>query len=140
RELPTSDLLAAAPHGLAPGRTPLRVNRVAHFGAELTVADAAELEVIAIHGWGYSGDAWRRWADSFTSVAAFRSFDRGYFGAPTEVGWRDHALGEHSSPPPTRILLLHSMAPLFVPSALMSRADLVVLFGGFERFHPDAPD
>jgi pimeloyl-ACP methyl ester carboxylesterase len=32
------------------------------------------------------------------------------------------------------------MAPLFVPKEVVAQADLVLLFGGFQQFHPEIPD
>ena len=77
------------------------------------------------HGWGWDAggwDAWRRQAPPDWRIAAG---ERGYFGAvPTPLA-------------PAPVVVCHSFGLHLAPAELLSRAALLVVLGGFERFHGD---
>ncbi len=91
---------------------------------------STHLEIAAVHGWGFDRSCWDGWRQEWKGRARFSAADRGYFGTPGEAGWG-------AEPSGTRILLVHSMGLLFCPPHLLERADVVVLFSCFLRFHPE---
>ena len=100
-------------------------------------------DVLAVHGWGYSAAVWDGWRGRFDSGVGFDALDRGYFGEAHTVKWKarepESMRNDVARRSPTRVLILHSMAPLFAPEGLIEGADLVVVFGGFLNFHPAKP-
>lgn len=98
--------------------------------------NCSPLEVIAIHGWGMPADLWLPWEGGLPRGSTLRTFDRGYFGESRTVEWEERN-PEGEFPPRLRLLLLHSMAPLYTPGRLIAAADRVILFGAFRTFHPD---
>jgi pimeloyl-[acyl-carrier protein] methyl ester esterase len=91
-------------------------------------------EVIAYHGWAFDRHCWQPWQAKFAEQGIpLRAFDRGYFGNPTQPTF------EH--PHSKKIILAHSYGLHRCPSQQLRVADLIVIFGGFHRFHPsDRPN
>lgn len=90
-----------------------------------------EAEVIAYHGWGFDSFCWNQWQEMFGDGIAFKSYERGYFGkaerAPVFMEKKVQ-----------KIVMAHSFGLHFCPEIHFSKADLVIIFGGFIQFHPVA--
>ena len=86
-------------------------------------------EAIAYHGWAFDRYCWHPWQDRFAEQGIpLRAFDRGYFGAPTQPTFE--------YPSSQKIILAHSYGLHLCPSQQLRAADLIIVFGGFQRFHP----
>jgi pimeloyl-[acyl-carrier protein] methyl ester esterase len=82
-------------------------------------------EITAYHGWGFDRTCWQGWADRFELEGIkFRSIDRGYFGAA--IGYEN----------PSTIIFVHSYGLHLCPIAELQQAKLLVIFSGFQTFHP----
>lgn len=93
------------------------------------MADKAEL--IMCHGWGFSRGCWKLWEEALSSHnIAIIFFDRGYFGEPAQA---DFTRGDHP-----KIIFVHSFGLHLCASEQLEDADLLVIFGGFQGFHPRA--
>ncbi len=94
--------------------------------------ETPQAEVIAYHGWAFDRQCWQAWRTKFAEQnIPLRAFDRGYFGAPTQPTFE--------YPDSQKIILAHSYGLHLCPYQLLRVADLVIVFGGFYRFHPRAP-
>lgn len=89
----------------------------------------ADLQIIAFHGWAFSGSYWEPWAERLSDFGHFQSYDRGYFNKPREI---EITSSNYS------ILIAHSFGLHFIDEKLFEQADLLVITGGFLHFHPYA--
>ncbi len=94
--------------------------------------DAPQAEAIAYHGWAFDRQCWQPWQAKFAEQGIpLKAFDRGYFGNPTQPTFE--------YPHSQKIILAHSYGLHLCPSQQLRVADLIIVFGGFHRFHPSAP-
>lgn len=88
------------------------------------------LDLVAMHGWGGDGRAWRPWA----AAAARRGWslspgERGYGRqAPRSVAWSGTG---------RRGLMVHSLGLHLLPPQVLADAEAVVLLASFGRFVPE---
>lgn len=83
------------------------------------------LEVLLQHGWGWDAGCWDTWLPSAPAGVRLLTADRGYFGAPsTPVGQ-------------PRVLVAHSFGLHLLEPRWLAGAQLVVVLGGFQVFHPE---
>lgn len=87
-------------------------------------------EFLAFHGWAFDRHCWDSWKGTVPGGCKFKSFDRGYFNGVQNVNF-----SENSS---ARIIFTHSYGLHMCPPELLGRADLLIIFGGFLTFHPQA--
>jgi len=87
-------------------------------------------EVAAYHGWGFDRYCWEPWRDVIPPDIDLSCFDRGYFGDSESVEFGDYGAA--------RIVFAHSYGLHLCPVQMLSKADLLVVFGGFITFHPHA--
>lgn len=87
------------------------------------------VEAIAYHGWGFDPSCWQSWQTAFERQGIrLQGFDRGYFGQPVSPTFC------HSSS--HKLILTHSYGLHLCPLEHLEQADLIVIFGGFQSFHP----
>lgn len=92
---------------------------------------AAVLEVVLQHGWAWDAGAWQGWRAAAGARAKFQVLERGYFGRPA-IAWSD--IERQTS---CQIVVAHSLGLHFLSAACLERAQLLVIVGGFQRFHPE---
>lgn len=86
-------------------------------------------EAIAYHGWGFDRQCWQPWQAKFATLnIPLKACDRGYFGNPTQPSF--------DYPHSKKIILAHSYGLHRCPPQQLRIADLIIVFGGFARFHP----
>lgn len=90
----------------------------------------ADYQVIAFHGWAFSGADWKSWTNRISNLGNFQLYDRGYFNHPREI--------EVPKSDDKTILIAHSFGLHFIEEELFEQADLLVITGGFLHFHPYA--
>ncbi|MEX0770786.1 MAG: alpha/beta hydrolase [Balneolaceae bacterium] len=91
-----------------------------------------EIEIIAFHGWGLSGDFWAPWQKLIPPSIELRCANRGYFGKSSMEKFRQAK--SH------KIVMLHSFGLHWCPPDLISEADHLIIFSGFVDFHPVEDD
>lgn len=85
-------------------------------------------EIIFQHGWGLDRTCWHCWND-VVPVNIRRTYpDRGYFGRKRDVRSFSQERGN--------ILISHSFGLHLLPERLIRQADMLVIFCGFDYFHP----
>lgn len=91
---------------------------------------AAELEVIAMHGWAGDARCWETWRAATEELGwHWRTGERGYGQIPLrEPRWSDTSV--------RRVVIGHSLGPHLVPPAMLGAADAVVLLASFAAFVP----
>jgi pimeloyl-[acyl-carrier protein] methyl ester esterase len=87
------------------------------------------IHIIAYHGWGISKDAWKPWQKFFSDSIQFDAADRGYFGKPFKPIFNPSCN--------KKVVFAHSFGLHWCDQALLKEADLLVLFSGFLKFHPE---
>jgi pimeloyl-[acyl-carrier protein] methyl ester esterase len=98
-------------------------------GAACEAIPTEAYEVIAYHGWAFDRHCWQPWQAKFAEQGIpLKAFDRGYFGAPTQPSF-EQAQSK-------KIILAHSYGLHLCPAQQLRLADLLIVFGGFDRFHP----
>lgn len=88
----------------------------------------ADCRFLTYHGWGFDANCWVPWKNKLEQYGVFDPYDRGYFGEPSEPR---RIKGEE-----TLIVLTHSFGLHWCDPVFFEAADLLVIFGGFLRFHP----
>lgn len=92
----------------------------------------AEAEAIAFHGWAFDASCWEPWGELLASKdISLQCTERGYFGTSRVTP----VFGGKHFP---KIILVHSFGLHLCSKYLLSRADLLIIFGGFLHFHPVA--
>lgn len=86
------------------------------------------VEVHAYHGWGFNGDFWNGLKVILPKHIFLKPADRGYFGGDFEP--------EFSHEATSKVLFLHSYGVHWCPVEKMEQADTIVIFNGFDAFHP----
>lgn len=88
-----------------------------------------DIDVIAYHGWGFQAGFWDPLKQTLDGSVRFRTADRGYFSeehSPVFSEKRDRF----------NVVFAHSFGLHWCPGEVLSRADHLVVFGGFLGFHP----
>lgn len=89
----------------------------------------ADYRFITYHGWGFNSKCWQPWENRLSDYGKFESYDRGYFGNPAEISVAsDERL----------VVLTHSFGLHWCADRIFEQAELLIIFGGFLRFHPHA--
>jgi pimeloyl-ACP methyl ester carboxylesterase len=90
-----------------------------------------DCNIIAFHGWGFGPRCWKYWEANLSSFGTFQAYDRGYFGSSKQ----DILLPDADQ---KTVLITHSFGLHWVEKALLDRTDILIVLGGFFRFHPVA--
>lgn len=90
----------------------------------------AKTEVIAVHGWGFDEHFWDPWKPLLTGSIRLKTIDRGYFGSKKDAHFRSDS--------ECKVLFTHSFGLHVCPDNLFGESDLLVIFSGFQHFHPRA--
>lgn len=88
-------------------------------------------EILAFHGWGFDRNAWSVWQSYLAPSCQLQAFDRGYYGEPYSPEFNDLNT--------RKIIFAHSYGLHLCPPRLLESCDLLIIFNGFIRFHPEAP-
>jgi pimeloyl-[acyl-carrier protein] methyl ester esterase len=99
----------------------------------MSAAEAAALQVIAMHGWCGEACHWQPWQRQFAARHwHWQSGERGYGSAAAQLpAW--HERGGR------RVVIGHSLGPHLLPQQLWAQAEAVVLLASFGRFVPPGP-
>ncbi len=104
------------------------------------------LAVMAYHGWGFTAQCWQGWQSQFLALGQCQwySYDRGYWGNALSATSGERPTLSFSTPDRHRILLTHSYGLHWgladgQASGWLTDIDLLVIFGGFQSFHPSEP-
>lgn len=87
-----------------------------------------KVEILAYHGWGLDASFWDNFKSTFPAPINFKTANRGYFGKPFHPRF--------DSDTKFRVVFTHSFGLHWCNSAVLSKADLLVIFNGFGAFHP----
>ncbi|HYW36081.1 MAG TPA: alpha/beta hydrolase [Balneolaceae bacterium] len=90
----------------------------------------SDIEILAYHGWGFDARCWNNWEMLMPDSIDWKSMDRGYFREPRSP--------EFSASTPTKIVFTHSFGLHQCSDEVTQKADILVIFSGFLRFHPTA--
>lgn len=90
----------------------------------------AECRFLAYHGWGFDSTCWQPWQKSLMEYGEFDLYDRGYFGNPLKPGIKKNERN--------LIVFTHSFGLHWCREEIIRNADMLVIFGGFLKFHPQA--
>jgi len=87
-----------------------------------------KVEILAYHGWGADGSFWDNLNSIIPDSITLKAANRGYFDKPFYPRFD----------PDTkfRVVFTHSFGLHWSNSAVLSKADLLVIFNGFGDFHP----
>ena len=85
-------------------------------------------EILAYHGWGMSPGFWNPLQAHIPSDIPFKTADRGYFGKPFYPRFDPDTK--------IRIVFTHSFGLQWCNTAVLSKADFLVIFNGFGDFFP----
>ncbi|MGA1410759.1 MAG: alpha/beta fold hydrolase [Prochlorotrichaceae cyanobacterium] len=86
------------------------------------------MEILAYHGWGFTASCWQHYTHAL-SPATWKSFDRGYFGNPQDIGFSTASLESG------RVVIAHSYGLHFCPLSVLAKTELLILLNSFLRFH-----
>lgn len=88
-----------------------------------------KVEILAYHGWGFDTSFWKPMSEVLPSGIDLKPANRGYIGKPFHPRF--------DADTKYRIVFTHSFGLHWCNSAVLSKADLLVIFNGFGDFHPD---
>lgn len=88
-----------------------------------------KVEILAYHGWGTNADFWNNFNSVIPDSIALKPANRGYFGKPFYPRF--------DADTKFRVVFTHSYGLHWSNSAVLSKADLLVIFNGFGGFHPE---
>lgn len=88
-----------------------------------------KVEILAYHGWGMNSDFWDKFKSALPASIPLKTVNRGYFGKPFYPRF--------DADTKFRVVFTHSYGLHWSNSAVLSKADLLVIFNGFGDFHPD---
>lgn len=88
----------------------------------------SKIEILAFHGWGFDSTFWNPWKEVLPNDILLKPADRGYFGGEFKPEFSENA---HN-----KILFLHSFGVHWCPIELFLKADFIIIFNGFNSFHP----
>ena len=90
-----------------------------------------QVEIHAYHGWGGDDSFWNPLRDVLPKEIIFKAANRGYFDKPF--------FPQFEKDSKVRIVFTHSFGLHWCNSAVLSKADFLVIFNGFGDFHPANP-
>lgn len=82
------------------------------------------------HGWGFDSRIWYKWKSLIPDDNIIILPDRHYFNSNKEIA------SDSVSQDSALIVVSHSFGLHFLSEKILSRADILVIIGGFEYFHP----
>lgn len=85
-------------------------------------------EILAYHGWGFNSKFWNPLKAQIPSTIPFKVANRGYFGKPF--------FPRFDADTKIRIVFTHSYGLQWCNTAVLSKADYLVIFNGFDDFLP----
>ncbi len=88
-----------------------------------------KVEILAYHGWGINADFWNNFSSVIPDEIPLKPANRGYFGKPFYPRF--------DADTKFRVVFTHSYGLHWSNSAVLSKADLLVIFNGFGDFHPE---
>ncbi|MEQ9263793.1 MAG: hypothetical protein RLN81_01130 [Balneolaceae bacterium] len=88
----------------------------------------SKIEILAFHGWGFDGTFWDSWKEVLPDEVLLKPADKGYFGGEFNPEFSENAKA--------KVLFLHSYGVHWCPIELFIQADSIVVFNGFNSFHP----
>ncbi len=86
---------------------------------------AKQAEIHAYHGWGADPDFWNPLKQHIPKNILFKTANRGYFGNPFYPKFDNSTK--------IRIVFVHSFGLHWCNTAILSKADYLVIFNGFEK-------
>ena len=87
-----------------------------------------KVEILAYHGWGADASFWDPMSAALPSGITLKPATRGYFDKPFHPRF--------DADTKYRVVFTHSYGLHWCNSAVLSKADLLVIFNGFGAFHP----
>ncbi len=88
-----------------------------------------KVEILAYHGWGINADFWNNFDSVIPGSIPLKRANRGYFGKPFYPRF--------DADTKFRVVFTHSYGLQWSNAAVLSKADLLVIFNGFGDFHPE---
>lgn len=85
-------------------------------------------EILAYHGWGANAEFWQPLQTVLPSEITFKTANRGYFGKPFYPRF--------DADTKIRVVFTHSYGLQWCNTAVLSKADFLVIFNGFGDFFP----
>lgn len=85
-----------------------------------------QIEIIAYHGWGFSGKIWDALGRLLPETVELKKADRGYFGEEQSFDFTDSA--------DVKIVFTHSFGLHWCPDEVITKADHMVVLNGFAQF------
>ncbi len=90
----------------------------------------AECRFLTYHGWGFDSRCWQHWQKLLNGFGEFEHYDRGYFKDSAEPELKDNK--------EFLIVFTHSFGLHWCKEEIIRNTDILVIFGGFLQFHPQA--
>jgi len=87
-----------------------------------------KVEILAYHGWGINDSFWKNLSSVIPDSITLKPANRGYFGKPFYP--------KYDSDTKFRVVFTHSYGLQWSNDAILSKADVLVIFNGFGAFHP----
>lgn len=88
-----------------------------------------KVEILAYHGWGADASFWNKIEAVIPDSIVLKPANRGYFGNPFYPRF--------DADTKVRVVFTHSYGLQWCNSAVLSKADVLVIFNGFGGFHPE---
>ena len=88
-----------------------------------------KVEILAYHGWGIDKNFWNQFDSIIPDSITLKPANRGYFGKPFYPRF--------DADTKFRAVFTHSYGLHWCNSAILSKADVLVIFNGFGNFHPE---
>lgn len=89
-----------------------------------------QVEIHAYHGWGMDDSFWDPFHSVLPGELIFKTANRGYFGKPYFPRFEKDTK--------IRVVLTHSFGLHWCNTAVLSKADFLVIMNGFGSFYPDS--
>lgn len=87
-----------------------------------------KVEILAYHGWGINSSFWKKLDAVIPNSIPLKPANRGYFGKPFYPRF--------DADTKVKVVFTHSYGLQWCNSAVLSKADVLVIFNGFGDFHP----
>lgn len=88
-----------------------------------------KVEILAYHGWGADASFWKNLDSIIPDSITLKPANRGYFGKPFYPRF--------DADTKVRAVFTHSYGLHWCNAAVLSKADVLVIFNGFGSFHPE---
>ena len=88
-----------------------------------------KVEILAYHGWGINASFWKNLDAVIPNSITLKPANRGYFGKPFYPRF--------DADTKVRVVFTHSYGLQWCNTAVLSKADVLVIFNGFGDFHPE---